>query len=355
MRMRFFPAFVTAVFLLGAARAQAVTNTPTPTRSTTPTPTPTSNRPNDLSITKSALPNPGRVGENLTYTLTVHNAGPASFAPTVALLDSLPDNVTLVSVTAPGWSCSSGSTSVFCSTSLFFNGNTRVVTIVVRPTAVGSLTNTALVQCTAIPECTDPDPSNNTASVTTEVGEGTLPIPLFLRGNGNPVVLSLGTVAPTATVAKYRDSAVLGSGLRNPWVEIGAWPAPPALLSGSFVGIEGFHAWLGLKNSDDQGTQFDLRAEVWKNGLELVAAGETSCIKGLVRDPANAKETAVALDVFTPVTFNGVTDSLSLKALARIGTHCSGPSHAAATGLRFYFDGAARPSGFSLTPGLRLQ
>ena len=60
-------------------------------------------------------------------------------------------------------------------------------------------------------------------------------------------------------------------------------------------------------------------------------------------------------DFFTPVDFDGVADVLSLKVLARIGTHCSGPNHAGATGLRFYYDGVSRPSRFSLTPGLRLQ
>lgn len=249
---------------------------------------------------------------------------------------------------SPGWSCSSGSTSVSCTTSLFFGGNTGQVVIVVKPTAEGSLTNTARVQCSIVLGCFDPDLSNNTATITTEVLEPA--IPLFLRGNGNPVVLSLDSVAPSAAAAKYRDSAVLGSGLRNPWVEIGAWPAPPALVSGTLIGLEDLHAWLGLKNSDDQGTQFDLRAEVWKNGFDLVAAGETACIKGLVRDPANARETAVSFDLFTPVGFDGITDSLSLKVLTRIGTACSGPSHGSATGLRFYFDGVRRPSGFSWTP-----
>jgi hypothetical protein len=174
-------------------------------------------------------------------------------------------------------------------------------------------------------------------------------IPLFLRGNGNPVVLSLDSVAPTAAAARYLDSAALRSGLRNPWVEIGVWAAPPALVSGTLIGLEDLHAWLGLKNSDDQGTQFDLRAELWK-GLELVAAGETACIKGLLRDPANARQTAVSFDLFTPVSFDGTTESLSLKVLTRIGTKCSGPSHGGATGLRFYFDGVGRPSGFSWTP-----
>jgi uncharacterized repeat protein (TIGR01451 family) len=351
LKRTLIPILAMVGLFVSAGVSRALTSTPTPTRS--PTPTPTSNRIADLSVAKSASPSPGRVGQDLTYTVTVHNAGP-NFALGTSMLDTLPANVTLVSVAAPpDWSCSSSSTSVLCTTSLFFGGNTRQIVIVVRPAVAGSLTNEASVQCSRVNGCIDPDFSNNTATITTEVLEPALS--LFLHGNGNPVVLSLDFTAPTAATAKYRDSAVLGSGLQNPWVEIGAWPASPALISGTFIGLEELHGWLGLKNSDDQGTQFDVRAEVWKNGVELVGAGEAACLKGLVRDPAHARDTAVPLDLFTPVDFDGVTDILSLKVLARIGTHCTGPNHGSATGLRFYFDGVARPSRFSLTPGLRFQ
>jgi hypothetical protein len=255
----------------------------------------------------------------------------------------------------PGWSCS-GSTGVSCFHSVFFG--TEQIVIVVRPTAEGSLTNRASVSCfTQIGTCTDPDPSNNTATVTTQAGGGGgTPVSAFLHGSlTNPPVLFLDGAAPTATAAKYKDSGVVRAGLQNPWVEVGAWPSQPSFVSGTFIGLDDLHGWVGLKNSDDQGTQFDLRAEVWKNGLELVGAGETSCIKGLVRDPALAKDTAVPLDLFSSVDFNGTTDVLILKVLTRIGAHSSGPNHVSATGLRFYFDGVTRPSRFALTPGLLFQ
>ena len=357
MKGRIFPAFLTVAVLLCAARAfgQAPTNTPTPQR--TPTNTPTSIRPADLSITKTAAPNPVGVGQNLTYTLTVHNAGP-NFANPVSVHDTLPGGVTLVSVSAPPeWSCSSGSTSVSCTRPLFFGGNTAQIVIVVKPTAEGSLTNTATVSCSFFEGgCIDPDPSNNSATVTTQAGGGGTPVPAFLHGSPtNPPVLFLDAAAPTATAARYKDSGVVRAGLQNPWVEIGAWAGQPAFVSGTFTGLDDLHGWVGLKNSDDQGTQFDLRAEVWKNGLELVGAGETACVKGLVRDPALAKETVVPFDLFSPVDFDGATDFLILKVLTRIGAHCSGPSHVSAIGLRFYFDGVTRPSRFALSPGLRLQ
>jgi len=181
----------------------------------------------------------------------------------------------------------------------------------------------------------------------------------FLHGSGptaNPPILFLDTTAPTATTAKYKDSASLNFNGGNPWKEVGTWTDETAQFTGTLQDLGDLHVWLGLKNSDDQGTQFDLRAEIWKNGTELVAAGQTLCITAVTRNPANAKEVTVMFDPFAPVQFNNVTDELSLKVLTRIGTNpngtkCPGPggSHNNAVGLRVYFDATSRASQFEGT------
>jgi gamma-glutamyltranspeptidase/glutathione hydrolase len=173
----------------------------------------------------------------------------------------------------------------------------------------------------------------------------------YLHGTGsnaNPGTLFLDDTAPTAPTAKYKDSASVKFSGGNPWVPIGTWAAGPRLTLGIVSGLSDLHAWLGLKNSDDQGTQFDLRAEVYKNDL-LVASGVTRCITNITRNPAMAKEAAVPFNPFPPVQFNGTTDGLSLKVLTRIGTNadetkCAG--HANAVGLRLYFDTVGTPSKF---------
>ncbi len=114
------------------------------------------------------------------------------------------------------------------------------------------------------------------------------------------------------------------------------------------------HGWIGLKNSDDQGTQFDLRAELLKNG-EVVASGLKRCITGVTRNPALATEAVVPWDAFAPVS-TSPGDTLSLRFSTRIGTNpnnpnnskCAGPggSHSSAVGLRLYYDSATRPSAF---------
>ena len=132
---------------------------------------------------------------------------------------------------------------------------------------------------------------------------------------------------------------------------MGTWAAAPDGVGGLLASLNDLHVWLGLKNSDDQGTRFDLRAEVYKNG-ELVSSGETLCITDITRNASKAKEVAVSFASFDPVLVDGSVDSLSIKILARIGTdgsgnHCGG--HSNAVGLRLYFDSefARRSSGSS--------
>ncbi|MGH9754252.1 MAG: lamin tail domain-containing protein [Blastocatellia bacterium] len=176
----------------------------------------------------------------------------------------------------------------------------------------------------------------------------------FLHGEGsanNPPTLFLDQTAPTATTAKFKDSAAIKFRGGNSWKEIGHWQAAPAMTIGTLTALSDLRVWIGLKNSDDQGTRFDLRAEVYKNGT-LVSVGETYCIQGVTRNPDLAKEVTVSFASFPPVTFDGTGDTLSLKILTRIGTNGAGAfcgGHRNATGLRVYFDASNRPSSVGAT------
>jgi uncharacterized repeat protein (TIGR01451 family) len=118
----------------------------------------------DLAVTKTdnrttAAP----TGRNLTYTVTVTNNGPDS-ADGVVMTDTLPGTVTFVSSTPSVGSCS-GTATVTCDLGTMANGGTATIDIVVKPTQVGSIVNTATVAATT----TDPDLGNNTATETTAV------------------------------------------------------------------------------------------------------------------------------------------------------------------------------------------
>ncbi len=176
----------------------------------------------------------------------------------------------------------------------------------------------------------------------------------YLHGAGcdnNPPALFLDQTAPTGATAKFKDSAAIKFSGGNPWREIGHWQAAPASTVGTLSALNDLRVWLGLKNSDDQGARFDLRAEVYKNGA-LVTAGETYCIQGLTRNPSLAKEVSISLAPFSPTLFDGTNDALSLRIFARIGTNGAGAfcgGHRNATGLRLYFDASHRPSRFTAT------
>jgi hypothetical protein len=84
------------------------------------------------------------------------------------------------------------------------------------------------------------------------------------------------------------------------------------------------HLWIGLKNGDDQGTQFDLKVELSKNGT-VVASGLQRCITGVTRNASLAKEAVVAFDAFSPVPV-ATGDVLALNVFTRIGPTRMTPS-----------------------------
>jgi uncharacterized repeat protein (TIGR01451 family) len=117
----------------------------------------------DLSIAKSDWPDPATVGEPLTYTITITNAGPDD-ATDVTVTDTLPIDVDFGTATPSQGSCS-GTNPVICDLGTLTSGATATITIVVTPTMPGIIINLAEVTG-AEP---DPDPGNNEVVEETEV------------------------------------------------------------------------------------------------------------------------------------------------------------------------------------------
>jgi uncharacterized repeat protein (TIGR01451 family) len=110
----------------------------------------------DLSVVKTG-PATVVASTNLTYTVTVANAGPSD-ASNVVLTETLPAGTTLVSSSCGSTTCMIGTLAAGASAQFTF-----VVTV--DANATGPLTNTATVTSST----TDPDPGNNTSSVQTVV------------------------------------------------------------------------------------------------------------------------------------------------------------------------------------------
>ena len=117
----------------------------------------------NLALTKSDAPDPVVSGSPLTYTISVVNAGPNT-ATDVAITDTLPAGVTLVSAVPSQGSCA-GTTVVVCSLGTLNIEQSASVTITVTPSTSGQITNTAFVAAAQ----NDPDPANNIATQTTTV------------------------------------------------------------------------------------------------------------------------------------------------------------------------------------------
>jgi len=147
----------------------------------------------DLSLGKTASPNPGQAGLNLSYRLTVTNHGPGA-ATSVGLTDPLPMGVVFVSASASQGSCM-GTDTINCSLGNLASGGSTIVTIVVTPTASGQISNTATVAAAE----TDFDPGNNSSTVSTFI-QAAASLPSMLDPNLTVSTVFAGLNQPTSIV-----------------------------------------------------------------------------------------------------------------------------------------------------------
>jgi hypothetical protein len=167
---------------------------------------------------------------------------------------------------------------------------------------------------------------------------GTAGATLYLRKESSQLVLDPSQ--PTSTKASFKDSPSLSKARGNPFRAIGTWTSFSVVSSADIVGIDPVVLLLGLKNSDDQGTAFDVLVEVLLG--TVVIASRFDCIDGLTRNPALAQ--CVSIE---PLRTGDVgSGTLALRISARISEMC--PGHSAAQGVRLYFDSIDRPAQFGV-------
>jgi uncharacterized repeat protein (TIGR01451 family) len=129
----------------------------------------------DLGVTKADSPDPVVAGDDLTYSLTLTNAGPDA-AAAVILSDNLPAGTTFVSAiqnSGPAFTLTTpavgGTGNVTATIATFSDGATAAFTLVVNvnPATAGgtTITNTATIASTT----TEPNAANNTDTETTAV------------------------------------------------------------------------------------------------------------------------------------------------------------------------------------------
>jgi uncharacterized repeat protein (TIGR01451 family) len=124
----------------------------------------------DLSVTNSGSPNPVTAGNNITYTQSVTNAGPA-VANAPVFTETLPVNTTAVSLTGPaGWTCVLATRTCTDTANMAANTTaafTFVVTVNSNVAQGTTITQTDSVSSTTI----DPNGGNNSATVNLQVAD----------------------------------------------------------------------------------------------------------------------------------------------------------------------------------------
>ena len=144
----------------------------------------------DLSVTNSDSPDPVLLGKNVTYTLTVTNHGPSA-AANVVLTNTLPSGVMVVS--SP---CPLANGAINCNLGTLAKDASATVTIVIKPTATGTITNMVQV----ISSTNDPDSTSNTALQDTVVAP-VADLSLAATHNGDFTIGTVGSFILTVSNA----------------------------------------------------------------------------------------------------------------------------------------------------------
>jgi hypothetical protein len=187
-------------------------------------------------------------------------------------------------------------------------------------------------------------------TITATAQDGTTSTPVSASGNGGATFFGFSG-SGGATIASITVSTADPSGFAIG--EFGSCAVPPPPPPPTVTALSSAHIFVGLANSDDQGTQFDVMAELLKNGTP-VASGIARCVVGATRNPLLPIAVPIPWTTFSSVPLKS-GDVLAIRLSARIGTNPDNSkclpafSHDNATALRVYYDSLPRQSNFGLT------
>jgi hypothetical protein len=177
-----------------------------------------------------------------------------------------------------------------------------------------------------------------TGFVITDFGSDDLAVGVALQSNGTIVVV--GFSGSDFAVARYEGTTPEPTATPTPTATVTPTPTPTPAPQLTALGPA--QIWIGLKNSDDVGTKFDLLAEVLKNGT-VVGSGQVNSVSGGSSGFNNAVLDTINMALSGAVPINP-GDTLSLRLSVRVAStgHRSGTA-------RLWFNDAAANSRFSAT------
>ena len=245
----------------------------------------------DVSIVKTANASSALVGTQLTYTLTLGNAGPLT-AEGVTVTDPLPQGTTYISSQGPpGWTIVDDPTTntVTATTASLPVGASPSFTVTIQvPSTPGSITNTASVTSTT----PDSNLSNNQSSVTTPIDAipggpaqqdipavqfGTIPIftkTQLVGGTLSPQIASLAAFVETSYLT-LTGAAPSATTLENDVFQMSAGSLTQQQLvsqlyfSGQFIGQEVTNMYQNIMGTAPTSSQLQAGISQLQSGASL--------------------------------------------------------------------------------------
>ena len=272
----------------------------------------------NIVVTKTAAPSPVQAGNALTYTITVHNNGPAATS-SVTLTDTIPAHTTFASLAQTGttWVCPAPGASVSCTIASLPSGATTTFTLIVTVTA-GTASGTVITNTASTSSSTpDPNPSSNSSTVNVTVASaGQYDLSVTSSASPNPVtpgnnitfLLNFANNGPnSASNLTYTDtvpanttfvSLVLPAGATCPTLPavggtgaISCCPGTAGVCSGAAI-PSGTTAQLPLvvkvNSGTASGTVISNTANIAPTTNDLNVANNTSTATTIVASPSQA-------------------------------------------------------------------
>ena len=234
----------------------------------------------DLSLTKTVNDTTPNVGQTITYTVTVNNAGPSS-ATGVQVTDPLPAGTTFIS-SAPSQGTFNPATGIWTVGTLGATAGSNTAQLMLNATVntTGAITNTAQISAS---NQSDPDstPGNNIATEDDQQSVTIIPesIDLSLTKSVNNPSPNVGdTIAFTVSVTNSGTSTATGVQIQD------NLPAGLAFVSASATNGSTFNNGTGIWNLGTLGpgltTQLTINATVTASGsqtntAQVIAANES--------------------------------------------------------------------------------
>jgi uncharacterized repeat protein (TIGR01451 family) len=162
----------------------------------------------DLILQIADTPDPAMIGGNITYSITISNAGPDA-AESVNVTNLLPASLSFVSASSSQGTCSNSAAGVVCHLGVLNSFASANITVVATANSAGL----ASVSATVRADVRDTFLANNSATATTTVS-GAADLRLALSDSPDPVFIN-NTLTWTLSVSNIGPNAALGVTLSN--------------------------------------------------------------------------------------------------------------------------------------------